>query len=280
MLTRCNYFFLHSNGDITITTGHSGVFCNNLRKRSKYTYFVNYDTYRKLAGAAVNMFRKKKNEVIFITYTTKEVIKHEKINQIFSNHIKNLKENYGLSSYLWVAERQKRGAIHYHCLFDIPFVDVRDINRSFGNSLANAGFLPSVNSVQIAKGWGAIVKNPDYAIRYFCKYATKVRGKPYNAKIYNYSHNITPKTIEITFEEYESLVGKYGKKRYDFQYSSVITGNNPVAEWDFIEKNRKFSEKNRVFSEKPVFPEKIIKNQNTDKQLLIPINFIIDKNFL
>jgi len=210
---------------------------------------MNYDTYRKLAGAAVNMFRKKQNEIIFVTYTTKQVIEHSVINKIFSNHLHNLSKNYGLNSFLWVAERQKRGAIHYHCLFDIPYVDIRKITRSFSRTLETAGYIPSVNSVQLAKNWGAIVKDTGYAIKYFCKYATKVRGKPYDAKIYAYSHNITPKTIRISYTDFEYLLQKYGKKRYDFRYASVITGENPVEEWNFIEKNREIPEGNKEISE-------------------------------
>jgi len=280
MLTRFNYFRLHSNGDITITTGHSRVFLNNRRKKSKYTYFVNYDTYRKLAGAAVRMFQKKKNEIIFITYTTKQIIEHGEVNRVFAKHLKNLRENYGLNSYLWIAERQKRGAIHYHCLFDIPYIDIRNINRSWGRTLNANNFRSSVNSVQIAKNWGAIVKNPAYAVRYFCKYATKVRGEYYNAKIFNYSHNITPKTIEIDYDEFRYLSKKYGKKRYDFQYASIITGKNPVSEWKFIEKNREKSEPVQVLPEIPVYPDKKHKSQRSDTQLNIPINFVIERNFL
>jgi len=280
MLTRFNYFRLHSNGDITITTGHSAVFCNNLRKKSKYTYFVNYDTYRKIAGAAVNMFKQKQNEVIFITYTTKQIIGHAEINRIFSKHLKNLRENYGLNSFVWVAELQKRGAIHYHALFDIPYIDIRTINDSFGRTLNANNYRSSVNSVQLAKNWGSVVKDPVYAIKYFCKYATKVRGKPFNAKVYNYSHGISPKTIEISYNEFQYLSEKYGKKRYDFQYASIMTGKNPVAEWEYIEKNRENSEPVRVLPEIPVYPHKKCKSQSTDTQLHIPINFIIERNFL
>lgn len=43
----------------------------------------------------------------------------------FSKLLENLRSNYGLKNYLWVVERQQkngRGAIHFHCVFDMYFI--------------------------------------------------------------------------------------------------------------------------------------------------------------
>jgi len=51
----------------------------------------------------------------------------------------NLKCNYGLRNYFWVAERQmknSRGAIHFHCLFDMPYVSYVRLSRMWSKLLA------------------------------------------------------------------------------------------------------------------------------------------------
>jgi hypothetical protein len=55
-----------------------------------------------------------------------------------SKFLENLKVNYGLVNYLWVAERQmkyNRGAIHYHLVVDIPFQKYTKLSEIWSNLL-------------------------------------------------------------------------------------------------------------------------------------------------
>lgn len=57
-------------------------------------------------------------EVVFLTITFEDNFQffEFKENKVLSNILKNLKKNYGVKSYFWVVEFQRRGVIHYHIM--------------------------------------------------------------------------------------------------------------------------------------------------------------------
>lgn len=52
----------------------------------------------------------------------------------------NLRKHHGLRNYFWIAERQlknKRGALHFHCIFDADFISVQRIAHLWSNLLSD-----------------------------------------------------------------------------------------------------------------------------------------------
>ena len=53
---------------------------------------------------------------------------------IFNKWLTNLRSNYNLKSYLWIAERQSNGTIHYHLLTN-DYLDITKVNRAMARAI-------------------------------------------------------------------------------------------------------------------------------------------------
>lgn len=78
-------------------------------------------------------------------------------NYIFNQFIKRISYKYQNFEYLAVPEFQKRGAVHYHLLCKLPFVEIAEIQAIWGQGFVKLNKIDNVNNV------GA----------YVCKYLTK-----------------------------------------------------------------------------------------------------------
>ena len=222
-MTMKKLYYLHRNGDLVETYSHS--FPDGVERGSKISksYALNYAIYRKIAGSVVELFEQKKNEVIFPTYTIKNKIDHAQLNKLFGTHIRNLRKTYGLVNYIWVAEYQKRGVIHYHCLFDMPFIAVSDLSRLWDSVIA-VDYFDALHSVSFSKKWPAIVRDKKTALNYMCKYFSKsiIRGSnKFTGRVYAMSHNLVKKPVKI--QEYDALaiLDTYQGFRKEFDWATV-----------------------------------------------------------
>jgi len=254
----------HYNGNISITNEKKAGKRHelNLSDRTKRrVQKLSYSKYRKLAGNSAKLFEVRKNKVLFLTFTLKDnVTLHGITNKAWSYFLKLMRERHELGNYLWVAEHQKRGAIHYHCLLDMPFIDYSEIKRIFKASfqLFNIA-VSSENSVSASKSRGAIVHNVEMALRYITKYLTKqlkvdtkykqrflytmyscseypkdfmkrefrfkriIKSAEYSTlsgRIYAFTNEINEKPIQITYEDFME-VSDTTKDVYNFKYCSV-----------------------------------------------------------
>jgi len=145
----------------------------------------------------------------FLTLTFAENMTDIKeCNVLFKNFIKRLKYNYSLKSikYLAVIEFQKRGAVHYHVLLDIPYIPQEELQEVWGN-----GFV-YINAITHVDNIGA----------YVLKYITKDNNdsRLMGQKAYLTSRNLI-KPSEIVnhdlkdFENIENkIISKYNLKRF------------------------------------------------------------------
>lgn len=79
-------------------------------------------------------------------------------NQLWDRFIKRMRRRYGKFKYLAVLEFQKRGAVHYHCLFDLPYIKQKEIQ----DEVWGHGFV-SVNRIRHVDNLGA------YVVKYMTK---------------------------------------------------------------------------------------------------------------
>ena len=94
----------------------------------------------------------------FMTLTFAENITDLKeANYIFNQFIKRISYKYGDFEYLAVPEFQKRGAVHYHLLCKLPFVEISEMQAIWGQGFIKINKIDNVNNV------GA----------YVCKYLSK-----------------------------------------------------------------------------------------------------------
>ena len=94
----------------------------------------------------------------FMTLTFAENITDLKeANYIFNQFIKRISYKYCDFEYLAVPEFQKRGAVHYHLLCKLPFIEIAELQMIWGKGFIKINKIDNVNNV------GA----------YVCKYLTK-----------------------------------------------------------------------------------------------------------
>lgn len=84
----------------------------------------------------------------FLTLTFAENITDLKTaNYIFNKFILRMNYKYPDFEYLAVPEFQKRGAVHYHLLCDIPFVEVAELQEMWGQGFVKINKIDNVNNV-------------------------------------------------------------------------------------------------------------------------------------
>jgi len=188
--------------------------------RKKRTYRKNR---RVLTSAAVSLWEKKKKCLMFITYTFACDISETDANNIFSKHLNNLHENYGLGERLWVKEIQKKGRLHYHLLCDMRFVHPLILQLSFNKSVKNYNetFATSNNSVRYGKD--VIIRDVRRLAKYVAKYCGKCHDVVFDKPAYAISNGISDISREITYDELE-MIDKYfgGHKTYELSFALVI----------------------------------------------------------
>jgi hypothetical protein len=106
----------------------------------------------------------------FITLTCSDFIES---NEVVSDFIENLRKQGVVNQYVWVRERQKRGANHWHVLFNskLTWLDFVKVKRSWNRVLQRYGYSVSNNSVRF--GSRPKVNNIKAVSNYICKYMSK-----------------------------------------------------------------------------------------------------------
>lgn len=87
----------------------------------------------KIKDSVVKLFNEREHNITFWTYSfkfdkqTEQVVTSQKLmNAYFSKLLENTKKTFGLKRYVWVSERTEQGCIHYHCIFDLPFLEKKN----------------------------------------------------------------------------------------------------------------------------------------------------------
>jgi hypothetical protein len=209
--------------------------------------------------------QKFKFKVNFITLTlpgpqgtrTDKQIKKEILDVWF----KAAKRRFNLSSYVWRAERQKNGNLHFHIVSDcyIPFDQLRD---SWNNRLERMGFISEfeklhghrhpnstdVHSIKKVRDLAA------YMVKYMCK--LKKNEQRIDGKVWDCSTNLKRKdSVEFIIDgETEQLITnaievhncKFKKTDNctlvfynEYQFAQAITGRHRTAYDEWLNSIRK-----------------------------------------
>lgn len=189
-------------------------------------YGIDTAAKRKIRAAAAAQFwtKRQKYKVIFATLTIKESVKitHKQANKAVNLYLQNLKNNYGLLSYIGVHEFQKNGQSHYHFLFEVPKVDFKKINGAWNSAVSTVLGVAviSPNSVRVGfykngKKVTNFVQSPKHAVAYITKYLTKQNDELKDARCYFISANIrnTEITVKQTDRDFDYIFNLMIEKR-------------------------------------------------------------------
>lgn len=106
----------------------------------------------------------------------------DNIYKAWNKFLTNCRKYYGLNNYLWVAEYQKNGTLHYHLLTN-DFMQIRKVNASMATVLYNQGELTEdkrlkYNGVDVRRVNG----NKQKVISYITKYVSKQEENVYTRR--------------------------------------------------------------------------------------------------
>lgn len=119
--------------DYIETYRHQKALYEKENKEIKRIYKVNKSKVRKKISAFTRLTESKKFLAFYsisLPLNTSDDIAYT----IFNKWLTNLRVNYNLKSYLWIAERQKNGTIHYHLLTN-NFLNIKKVNRSMARAI-------------------------------------------------------------------------------------------------------------------------------------------------
>ncbi len=225
---------LYYNGNITFSITHSKNIeamqstKRDYKKQKKYK--LTYAHSRKIASSAAYQYHNRKNKITFLTFTLKDNVTDTNLtNKAWTEYLNYLRKQYKMHSFIWVAERQKRGAVHYHALIDIPKTPYSILKEQFSRIFKKYDINVSAkNSISTSKQHGAIVNDIEKAVKYITKYVTKgafakdeeENKNTFNGRVYGISNNINIKPITLTRKEFNELLITV-KAIYKFEYSTT-----------------------------------------------------------
>jgi hypothetical protein len=121
-------------------------------------------------------------------------------------------------SYIWTAEVQENGNIHFHILVDQPFIPVQWLVELWGQA---------ANSVNVKR-----ISNQEHAVRYMLKYMSKghcpIEGRRYGMT-QNLLDRIKPKKIRYEGEDKREA---FTRVKRDFYWKIMNNGGN-VTDFGF-----------------------------------------------
>jgi len=147
----------------------------------------------------------------FYTLTFAENITDVKItNKHFSKFIMRMEYRYEKFKYIAIIEFQKRGAVHYHFLCNLPFIDWKEIEKVWG-----FGFI-KVKKADKVTNMGA----------YFCKYLNKdmTDERLFNKKKYFCSKNLDRPTEVYENQIIEKLITMHDLSHIEPNFKSSFSG--------------------------------------------------------
>lgn len=88
------------------------------------------------------------NDSKFVTFTFAENITDISVaNREWKSFIKRLRYKYGKFKYMAVLEFQKRGAVHYHCIWDLPYIKKSELSEIWGQGFIKVNRIDHVDNV-------------------------------------------------------------------------------------------------------------------------------------
>jgi hypothetical protein len=181
---------------------------------------------------ALSRLEKSKKFLAFYTITFPEGISDRFCYKFFNNWLTRCRRTGGLTTYLWVAERQKNSTIHFHMLTN-DFMPINVVNGYMSKTLSNAKKkghekllnvnAEKYNGIDVQK----VGKKRKTLVSYLTKYITKNNIEFYRLP-WHCSRNVSKLFTSQNFKDFDSdeLLNKLPKdpekyKRYTSDFCKV-----------------------------------------------------------
>ncbi len=150
--------------------------------------------------------KKFKFKINFITLTLPSAqgeITDKEIKHCLDNWIKRAKRKHGLKSYVWRAERQKNGNIHFHIITD-TYIHYESVRNDWNDVLSPLGFIKAYqerngNKIPNSTDVHSVNEVKDLTA-YFLKYMSKQEGVKGTLKKIKSLHRLPPSYCKAIFK--------------------------------------------------------------------------------
>ncbi len=164
------------------------------------------DTVRRLA---CSNFNAQYDKFFTLTFADNKTDVKE-CNYLFKKFMQKLKYKLKIDiKYLAVIEFQKRGAVHYHVLSNIPYIPQNELQELWGN-----GFV-YINAISHVDNIGA------YIVKYMTKDNTDERLQGLKAYLYSRNLRKSEQYINHNLKEFDKLESKI-KEKYNFNSDNLV----------------------------------------------------------
>lgn len=173
------------NASAGLTAMHGGrISANSNRKiRSAVEWLLCSASWKWLKSKQTGTFHKWQLSFLTLTLPTQGNMTDKQVKEILNAWLTLAKYNYGLKSYIWKAEPQKRGEIHFHITSDC-YMWKKSVQYEWNRLLSKSGLLnghanpPStrIHSTYKVKNMAA------YLTKYFCKGEPQHTRPPFRKK--------------------------------------------------------------------------------------------------
>jgi hypothetical protein len=150
----------------------------------------------------------------------------------FNSWLTNMRQKAGLRNYLWVAERQANGTVHFH-IFICEYLNIKRANKAMKSSLETQykkGHLTELqrnsclnyNGVHLSKGRNGKVQN-----------LRKIKAKNQRKAIVNYIAKYVTKSVEKNEQVHKHLAWFCSRSFSRLKMSYIVTDRDSALQ--FIE---------------------------------------------
>ena len=197
-----------------------GYTLNKTKVRDKCTAFFELERSRKFCA--------------FYSVSFPAGSKEEDIYKVWNAWLTNLRKTYGLRDYLWVAEYQKNGTLHYHLLVNV-FMNIKRVNRAMGVCLFHNNMLGSLtidkyNGVDVKR----VTSNRGALNAYLTKYISKGENHIYKRAAWRCSQSVSALFTSVRIDEETSIAlqrefARLPLRKYENDYAEIYFFNVKTA---------------------------------------------------
>jgi hypothetical protein len=225
--------------------GYTGVLTPYSKKKLKRSIGLMVASAKEKEAPNFKTGKTFKFKVNFITFTlpaNQGDIPDKTIKRCLDNWVKRAKRKHNLNSYVWRAERQKNGSLHFHMITDC-WIHYRKIRDDWNDCLYETGLISkfkekhghsSPNSTDVHAIWR--IKNlTSYFVKYMSK-SHKEGDKKIEGKVWDCSKNLKTRENCHTFfqgmaeENFNYLAAKEDIDRIDDPLFTILFV--PPEKWE------------------------------------------------
>lgn len=177
----------------------------------------------KVGGQYVNCKEKRKLTFVTLTLPSAQMHTDKELNRLALNRfLQNCKRRFGVINYIWRAERQKNGNIHYHILID-NYIHYLRVRKEWNLIMADLGYIQKFQEVHGHSNPNSTdihaLKNIKNVTAYITKYVSKCEEyKEYEALKRNYNAGL------IDLDEFENAKAILYKELEKIKINSRVWG--------------------------------------------------------